>query len=501
MTLRTYIRLFRPIPSLVFSVCYALIAFAFGGSLFRLDARTAWFLASAVALPLLLGFTLAGTVHEPMHRGFILLLPDSTRQFRRVTALALLVLAGFVTAAAALANPAVSPVATFGLAAALLALPCLDHHQLLAGMGGLCIAAVAWIALNFLIGPLVQPAMLAAPWAFCAGGLAVAAAALGRGFSRAHQRQRAETYFAPLINSLALIFDRRTAGRQVQELLLSRERRLQPKQKPGRDWTVRSVGPSTCEWMRVLLHGFLGGRPNNSYPKTQLQFAAGFIVYVLGLPLLSSLFRLLSDRSMIIPGYWETLASFAGPISLSAKNPLTGMVQLMSPLLQPGFAMVTAINIVRPQLPFPISRERLARTVFGLSLLQVGVALTMPGTIIFLCSLLGQFISGHILPNFGLRSFLGVDLLLAVGLPLVLCSGTFRHAAVRLFVALATSTPIGVAVYFRDTWTPMVTTVPSVLISLLVCGGTVYLLWLCLLREYQTKDLLFEPGPIGASAR
>ncbi len=498
MNLRVYLRLFRPVSSLTFTAIYTVIARA-EGALFHLDTPTAWFLAFAVALPLLLGFSLAGAAHEPMHRSFILLLPNSTRILQRATVAALLVFGVFATLAAALANPAVPPPATFGLTCALLALPCIDRHQHAYGMAGMLVGLAAWIVMNFFIGEDLPVAMAAAPWTFCVGGMAIAAAAIAVGFSRKHLRERVQFYFSATPGSFVSVFDRQTIARQRQEYLLSRERRGSRTMKRGRDWPVRSVGASTAEWMRVLLHGFWGRRRNGSLSRSTLYFTGMFALYAFGMPFLFRLLDHLIHESTVAPSYWETLAQFTGPLSKPGHKPSMAMMSMMAPLLQPGFAALYAVSIIRPQLPYPISRHRIARTVFGLSLLQLSVALLIPGSVLFLVSLLGQFLSGRIAADYGLDSVVGIDLLLAIGLPLLSCSGTFKYSAVRFLWAILLGGTMAAASFLRDDWIPVALTAPGLLIAISSSGGAIGLLWLSLQREYRVRDFLFEPGPLGSA--
>lgn len=495
MNLRVYLRLFRPVCSLTVTVIYTMTA-AGEGYLFHLDFKAERFLACAVALPLLLGVSLAGAVHEPMHRSFILLLPNATHVLRRVTVAALSVFAVFVTLVTALVDPAIPPPATFGLACALLALPCIDRHKHLFGFGGMVAAFAAWLLMNAFIGAILPAAMTAAPSAFCAGGIAISIAAIAIGFSRATLRERIEFYWCSMAGCFALIFDRQTTARHRREWRLSLERRGSRTVKRGRDWSVHSVGNSTVEWMRVLLHGFLGRQRNGSFFRALLYFAGMLALYIFGMPFLFRLLGHLVPKLPAPPAYWETLAHFTGPISTPGHNlPLT-MITMMA-LLQPGFAGILATSIIRPQVPYPISRERIARTVFGLSLLQLGVALLIPGTVLFLASLLGQFLSGRIAADYGLHSVVGIDLMLAVSLPLLSCSGTFKQSAARLLWSILIGATITVAAVLRDHWIPAALTVPGLLIAMLSIAGAIGLLWLSLQRQYRAHDLLFEPGPLG----
>ena len=128
MNLRTYLRFLRPVRSLLVIALFLEAAYLWAHSVFHVDGATARFLALTTALPLLLGIVIAGAAREPMHRPFFLLLPGGPRRLRKATLLALAVSAFAVTFGVACIEPSVSPFATLGLAAGLIALPGINRH-------------------------------------------------------------------------------------------------------------------------------------------------------------------------------------------------------------------------------------------------------------------------------------------------------------------------------------------------------------------------------------
>jgi hypothetical protein len=131
---------------------------------------------------------------------------------------------------------------------------------------------------------------------------------------------------------------------------------------------------------------------------------------------------------------------------------------------------------------------------FGLSLVQLAAALVLPGTAISLISLLGQIVSGHWLPGYGLPSIVALDLVLAIGLPLLACAGSCSCPAERIIWGAPVAFAIFIAVLARRIWMPYVLTVPASAVMMLIASAIVGLLWSCLRSNYRTCDLISGPG-------
>lgn len=492
MTLRTYLRFLRPVRSSLVIVLHTGMAASFGHSLFRLPEATSLFLALSTALPLLIGIAVAGAAHEPMHRPFFLLLPDGSRQLRNATLLAVAVFACAATCAVAYVEPAVPPFATLGLTAGLIALPCLDRHRQLGGTAGLGGIFGGWILFSLTAGGLLRPAMIAAPWVFLLGGFALAATGLRSGFSRRHRRQRAETvFFSFQTGVFSYLFHPRMTARQMNEVALYRSRLAKTGFPLGRDWPVRSVGSSTHAWMRVFWHAYVGRRRRNTFLTVQLSVVLPVIVGGLVLPLATGF---LTPHSHAVLDYWRNLANLTAPENLLPTSKEAGFVWVIGGVMQAGAAAFSLLMILPPQLAYPVSRDRLARVVFGLSLVQLAVALTLPAAAVFLLSLLGQIASGHFWPGYGLPSVVAVDLALAVGLPLLACAGSFRRPVGRILWAIPVAFALLIAGITRGQWTPQVLTLPGIGATLLVVSADLGLLWLCQRHHYRTCDLFSDPG-------
>ena len=492
MTLRTYLRFLRPVRSLLVIAFYTWIAFLAEYSWFHFDKATSCFLALSTALPLLLGIAIAGASHEPMHRPFFPLLPDGPRHLRRVTLLVMAVFAFAVSCAVAYVETSVPPLATLGLAAGLIALPCINRHRLLGGAAGALAAIGGWMIFNLTVGGLLRPAMKAAPWAFLLGGFALAAASFAFGFSRRYLRQRAATLFISLQSSVfSYLFHPRLTARQTEEIALCRGRRGKKDLPVARAWPVRSVNSSTRAWMQVFWHAFAGRRRRNNFFTIQLTLIAPVIVWGLFMALFTGNSHTVSDG-------WQSLATLASAEPIRPHSPAVGSSWVWGWIMQAGAAGFTFLMVPAPQLAYPISRERLARVVFRLSLVQLAAALTLPGAAIFLLSLLGQMGSGHFLPGLGVPSIVATDCALAVGLPLLACTDSLSRSAARILWAVPVVIAILVAVPACIFWMPYVLTFPGIAVAALVAAASVGLLRLCLRRHYRTCDLIPTPCLFGA---
>lgn len=493
MKLLVYLRFLRPLRTLLVIAIYTGIAEGWGQHLLHFNTGTASFLALAVALPLLLGVFIAGAAHEPMHRNFALVLPNLRRRQREAAVFSLLIAAFATTCASTWAAPTVSPVATFGLACALIALPCLDRHQLMGGLTGALAAFLSWLLLGVIVGAKLTLALNAAPWLFLLGGLAFSVASLVQGFSRESLRVRADTLFvAYQTNVFSYLFHRGMMARWQAEIIARKNRQKKGWSMSGRDWTVRAVGATSLDWMRVLWHVNFGGRKRSSFLRVQLQFSVVILFSVVALLGFAHFF----DQKE----YWATLAQSAAPDpKFFMTNAATGMgVNFM--ILLPGMATLCALRLFPPQIAYPISRARLARVVFWLTVTQWAAALMVPATTIFFISLIGQAMSGKFLPGFGLPALLAADLALAVLLPLMFAAGTVRRSSFRILIAVPVVLAIISVGVTRYLWSCYVLTLPGVLCMLVATAASQWLLWHRLRVQYAISDLPLASESRGMSA-
>ena len=183
MKLRQYFRLLRPGRSLLF---LSLAGFAFGPMAFFFSRwPTSLCLVVAVGLPAVLGFFLAGAAHELLHQPSILLLPRGLEGIRKITIIGMFLSAAALAGIVALAGSPFPPLATFGLAAAFLALPCTSRH-LPANLNWPLAFLLVWAGtIYFAEKGYLVPTMVEAPAACLIGGVAVAAASIAFGFFQA----------------------------------------------------------------------------------------------------------------------------------------------------------------------------------------------------------------------------------------------------------------------------------------------------------------------------
>ncbi len=100
----------------------------------------------------------------------------------------------------------------------------------------------------------------------------------------------------------------------------------------------------------------------------------------------------------------------------------------MSSGMPPLFALIVALSFPIPKLTYPISRNRLARVVYGRMLLQLAIAVFVPVSALFLASLVGQISSSRFLPAYGLPGVSALAIPLVVLLPLILSIVPFARS-------------------------------------------------------------------------
>jgi len=435
-----------------------------------------------VWLPPLLGLCLAGAAHELMHQPFILLLPAGLRRLRNITTIGVFALSAILAGVVALVGAPISPVATFGLSAAFLALPCTSRHR---GFVWPLTFLAAWGVLVYLAGAgILTRAMVADPATFFIGGASVAAAAIADGFSHRHLRERIETSFrapqgifsgAPNREALRNYFGR---GRQ------------------RRDWNIRSVSGSTWSWMQVLQHSEGGRRRHGSVFNWVVWVALPTAICALFLP---TVFRVAGWSSA--SQYWEILAHLASlepaPKPIGCDDDLNSLVWTLYPLFA---CILSMVSHRQPVLAVPISRDRLARALFGLGLIRWTAAWLSTTIPIFVLCLIGQFMSGKFLHGFGLPvlvTFAGSMTVILHVLPLY---GFFTRPIARafprvfgvtvVFLLLLLLIPIIVLSLERDRWLPYVLTPLGTVALVLGAAGGIAFVWKNQRRHLRTCELM-----------
>ncbi len=487
--LPSYLRFLRPLRSLF---VISIVTFSSRGLfevLWHYDSAHATVLALIFFLSFPLGDVIAGTVHEPMHRPFILLLPGGLRQLRRATVVAIIVAALAVTCVVSLTDAGIPRFAIFGLVIGLIALPCINRHRGMRSreryVSALCRGTILGIAA---CGTLPS-ALSAAPWAFLVGGSAIATASVAWGFSRRHLRERSTTPFVSL-QTLVCSYAFQSAMSAGRSEELSGKNVFH-----SSAWKIRAVGSSTFAWMQVVWHALSGSSKSNSLLKIPLFFFGLSVLGGAGLAAVVSSLNFFTNH----PGatdYWEILACFA--VSKTDAQAMGLPYHLPGDLSQIviTFQLVLSLGILRramkPPVALPISRARMARVTFGLNAIQMLIALATPTAAIFSLSLIGQIVSGQLLPAFGLLNLMPTTLLLAIVSPLVALTPTFRRRIASSFWILTVWILIFGVSGAHSAWGPHVLTWPGLLIASLLIAANVGLLRHRLTRHFATCDLTFE---------
>ncbi|HEY4248631.1 MAG TPA: hypothetical protein VGM64_17555 [Lacunisphaera sp.] len=496
MPLRTYLRFLRPLRSLF---VISIVTFCSRGLfevLWHCDETHATVLALIVFLPVLLGDAIAGAAHEPMHRPFILLLPESRQRLRRVTVAAIIVAAFAVTCVVSLADATIPPFAIFGFAIGLIAYPCINRHRRILDpekyVSALCLGTIFW-----LVAVGILPVVLsAAPWAFLLGGSAVAAASVAWGFSHRHVRERSTTPFVSMQTLLcSYSFQSAMSAGRSGELPPFRAKPRGKNVIPGSLCKIRTVGSSTFAWMQVVWHALFGPYISGSLLKIFLFF---FGLSVLGgaiLPAFISSLNFITHHAAPT-NYWEILASLTATKTEALALGMTYHQSGDLPVFVIIYQLVLSLHILRramkPPFALPISRARITRVTFGLNLIQMLIAFATPTAAIFCLSLIGQIVSGEHLSAFGLPNLMATALLLAIVFPLVTLSHTFRRPITSLCWSLIVWILVCGAMGARAAWGPHLLTWPGVFIATLLIAANVGLLWHRLTRQFATCDLTFD---------
>jgi hypothetical protein len=487
MNLLVYLRFLRPLRSLIFIAVYTALVKVLGRDLLHLDPSRASFFALAVTLPLLLGFFIAGAAHEPMHRPFALVLPNIRRRQRMAAMVSVLIAALAATCGSTWVGSTVSPVATFGLACALIALPCVNRRQFLFVQAGGVAAFLGCLWLGLAAVAKLALTMNSVPWLFLIGGLAICAASLIRGFSRESLRGRASTLFIAYQTIVfSYLFHRGMVARWQAEMAAHKNIQKKGRSALGRDWPIRLVGTKSLDWMRVFWHANFGRRKQNSFLHVQLMFS---IITLVVASIFLGFMHIFGQKE-----FWATLGQLATLDQKMFTTKMAGALRVNFLMLQPAMAVVCALLLARPQLPFPISRKRLAQVVFWQAVVQWASALVVPAGTIFLVSLIGQAMAGKPLLGYGLPALLAVDLPLAALLPLLVAADTIRWPSLRILSAIPIVLAIMLMAVTRPHWTNYVLTLSGILGMLVATAGSQWLLWHRLHRQYATSDLPLETG-------
>ena len=362
MSFRAYLTLLRPVRTILFAAFYGwLMGFnlkVFGGQ----PTPEALFLTFAILGPVTLGAFLLGPLHEVMHRNFSALLPSVHTTFRRWH----LIACGIATVSCFIGTEFLSfhlpRAATLGLILASLTVPLLNSRRTL--YSSVYFGMVGYVALLAVLAipahTLLLEAGRAFPWAFLVAGIAIAAFCIRNGFSAASVRERSRSPHLvycfqtamPFVGSGGLSITRYAAAENGRVLAARKAN------KPGRDWTVASVGSSLREWAAVVHHSRFGGASRG-------QLALGLFIFGVSPLVMVALIQ-----------FFIRCADPSHPLSFSL------CCNLLAPAFHPGatadlistllyvfgllFGLIFAASftaaVVLAPYRLPLSRDRLARS-------------------------------------------------------------------------------------------------------------------------------------------
>ena len=363
MTLRAYLTLLRPVRTILFAAFYGwAMGFnmlkAFGGQ----PTPEALFLTFAILGPVLFGTFFLGPLHELMHRSCSALLPGCRLALRRWHLTASGILAAAFLVAAAYTRFPVPLAATLGLILASLTMPLLNSRHTL--YSSVYFGMIGYVALVAVLAIPAHTRLLDAgrafPWAFLVAGITVAAFCIRSGFSTESVRERSRSPHLvycfqtamPFLGSGGLSITRYAAAENGRVLAARKAN------KPGRDWTVASVGSSLHEWAAAIHHSRFGGTS-----RSQLLLSLA----VLGVSPLACIALIYFFVGRADPSHAIPLADFFGALAAAFRPGATA--DLISILLYGAglaFGLVAATSftaaVVLAPYRLPLSRERLARS-------------------------------------------------------------------------------------------------------------------------------------------
>ena len=468
-------RFLRPLRSLLFVPPIAVMAYGFSKTYLHLDPAAAQLSAYLVTLPLVTGVIIAGATLEPLHRPFALLLPGLRQRQLRFASIATALTALAITAIAITIwkTPLVSPVASLGLAASLLALPHLESHRYRSNLTELGTELTTGILLCIAFGHGLAQALNTIPWLSLFGGLAFAAFALHRGYARSALRIRSQVHFVAFQSRpLVHFFSPAVAERWRIERSAAQAARTSTRNSSTQHWPQRSLDSGTREWLQTLWLLQLCLLRNTTI--FRILTAAALITLVLFA--LYPAFGLARGQ----PDYWTALAA--------VPSRSTAFIQFLA-------TISLALGFSAPTPTFPISRARLSRISFWRAITVWLWALLLPASALAIPALIGQLASGHLLPDYGLTALVIRTLVLAALLPLTLAAilESSHHHFVRLgatFVALIGSILVELLTPTHHLG------LPRAFLLLLLTALSIARLRQRVFRHYATCDLVSGAAPI-----
>lgn len=352
MTSRAYFILLR--PERTFASAFGYLLYGLVLSLpFGVKTSEFGFVFLCLVAPVVLGLVLAAPLHEASHRSTFPLLPGTTRWMLRHH-LAATSIVGMVLFATAVCVTTVKAPAALGLIAAGLTLPLLNPNPLRTWRFQLRPDLLVVVGVIVLVGARGWLAALCqqVPWAVLLAGSACAAACFRYGFTTDQLRRRQANPFdiAPQSTGPDMSF-----YMQAQFARLAEQRDT----RTGARWKAKSVSDSLGGWLRIVHHSRVGK------PGWTRSDAGLFALTLLGTGALIGeiVFGFSGSDPRQQERFHRLVATFAVTSGQSPANDARFLFALASVA---GYcaALVGALGSAVPAWAFPLSRARLASSLF-----------------------------------------------------------------------------------------------------------------------------------------
>jgi len=486
MNARAYFRILRPGRTLVALLFYGAFVWIWLRFLFRASPLESLFFTFAVVVPVLLGVFLLGPLHEVMHRSFFPTLPGARRSLQRWHLRAVAIASVLLGIPAAIFVKAIPGVALYGLIVAGLSLPVLNSRRRTWGLlrPQFLLLILTGIVLALTARSVFVAACQHASWAVLVGGLGFAWVCFRIGFSARRVRDRWRDPLLFCFQSMMPFFGGdliQYAQVQGQQFAKERNSRL------GQDWKVASVDSSPFGWARVLHHSRFG---SVSRARNLLVLGIGGAILTPVSIVAAFLVARHIGASASVAAFCQHLAE-TGRINGSVMDIPTGFALGLPPYFVFVMNLSLAMGAAAPSCRLPLSRDRLALSLFIESHRVVTGFLVVYCASTALCLLIAGHVAGQPLAVGVLMRPLAAVL---IGLPaMTLSLGVFlvvRHAFWRVLAILVVF--FGSLLIAPAVLTPFISLLFSPLGLLgwsVVAGAAGWLCWLSFRGYYRTCDL------------
>lgn len=490
MSVLNYLRLLRPVRTLLVVVLYTLIAGSVITTFLRVPLAATKFSALLLVSPVLAGSVFLGPLHEVLHRGFSFLLPDVLPALRRCHLWALGILAPVYVVLSYFILPEISPLAALGWAIAGLSLPLFNRRRytlqglrcwfpvlILGGIVLIAFGSEALLSMSRSQGLLIA-----------LGSLPLSVGAFWVGFGRDLHRERIQ---APVYCFQTTVTMNRAIMAQAR--VCAAQRMKTKSDSALRDFSLERNDGSLFAWVRTLWLARFGSARVSWAGLFLGPFLSGIIFFLVMIGMGKALNEGFSIADFM--DFFMNHEGFSSPRSNDAQGFMAFFIYVMLPvqlIVQGSMLAQTPARI-----PYPISRLQLARTQFLVYLR--GLAWVTCG---YLAGLLVALLAGNLFggPIFGMGVLNRIFAIVAQSLPfialasmsLLLKNGIWRLLAFSVcFIASMAWLLFGMLVHFQYFISPL-GLFAGVMLGVLFHG----FYWLFLKRSFLRRD--FFPGnPVG----